>query len=392
MRAPLVGTRPAPAVDAAAFRARFPDLERTAHLASCSLGARSVDLDAAMKAMLADMASEGAPWGRFELQVTEARSRFASLIGARPQQVAVVPNASVGAYQVASTIDWSRRARLVASRVEFPSLGHVWLAQQDNGADISFTATPDEQAEGLDERTALVSVPLVDYRDARRWPVRTIADRAHAVGARVMVDAYQAVGVQPVDVEELGCDFLVAGSMKYLLGLPGVAFLYVKSPESIDLAPVLTGWFGRVNPFSFDPEHLDFPAEARKFETGTPAVPACYAATAGLRLISGLNLVAVRDHVLSLSTLAADQLTAAGELVQAAPPGQRGAHIAVRDTDPARLAAFLARRRVIASPRGDLLRLSFHFYNDISDVEAVCTAIADYRAQRPEFAIHPIPR
>ncbi|SDN52830.1 aminotransferase class V-fold PLP-dependent enzyme [Geodermatophilus sp. DSM 45219] len=392
MRASLVGTRPASAVDAAAFRARFPALAQTAHLASCSLGARSVDLDAAMEAMLADMASEGAPWGRFEDQVTEARGRFASLIGARPQQVAVVPNASVGAYQIASTIDWSRRPRLVTSRVEFPSLGHVWLAQQHNGADITFTASPDEQAQHLDERTALVSVPLVDYRDARRWPVRHIADRAHALGARVIVDAYQAVGVQPVDVTELGCDFLVAGSMKYLLGLPGVAFLYVKSPELVDRTPVLTGWFGRVNPFSFTPDQLDFPPEARKFETGTPAVPACYAAAAGLRLISSLDLVNVRDHVLGLSMLATDQLTAAGERVQAAPPGQRGAHIAIKDRDPVRLAAFLARRRVIASPRGDLLRLSFHFYNDTADVEAACAAIAAYRAQRPESNIHPTPR
>jgi selenocysteine lyase/cysteine desulfurase len=292
-----------------------------------------------------------------------------------------VPNATVGAYQVASGIDWSRRGRVVCDQADFPSVAHVWLAQRAAGADVRFAGSVDEQLSLIGDRVAMVSVPLVDYADGRRRPVRRIADAAHEAGARVFVDAYQAVGVEPVDVRQLDCDFLVAGCMKYLLGLPGLAFLYARSPAGADRLPVLTGWFGRVDPFAFDARRLDFPAAARRFETGTPAIPACYASSAGLRLVGGLDLRVVRNHVLRLTTLATTLLTAQGEAVRASAPDERGAHIGLADPDPARLATWLAGRRIVTSPHGDLLRLSFHFYNDARDVEALCDAVAEYRCE-----------
>ena len=266
-------------------------LERTVYLATCSLGARSNDLDTALARMLEAMVGRS-PWHCFEQQVREARWRFARLIGAHPDQVAVIPNASVGAYQVASTFDWSRRSKLITTDLEFPSVAHVWLAQRSRGVQVEYvpertcSVSAEDYLRKLDVHTGLVSVPLATYRNGARLPVADVAAAAHHVGARVFVDAYQAVGVVPLDVDALKCDFLVAGAMKYLLGLPGVAFLYARSPSDTDCAPTLTGWFGRVDPMSFDPRHLDFPDEARRFETGTPDVPALYAANAGMALIS----------------------------------------------------------------------------------------------------------
>lgn len=364
------------------FRAHFPMLERTVYLSSCSLGARSAELDGALSAMLTALSEHGAPWHDFEEQAQLARQGFAELIGADPDQIALVPNASTGAYQVASTVDLRDRPKIVFSRDEFPSLSHVWLAQRARGADVVHVDGAD-YSPAVDERTALVSVPLTTYRDSVRMPVAEMAASAHAVGARLFVDAYQGLGVQPVRVDELECDFLVGGAAKYLLGLPGLAFLYVREPAPGDLPPTLTGWFGRVDPFAFDPLQLDFPDAARRFETGTPPVPAVYAANAGLGLIGLLDPAAVRAHVRELVRLTVDQLTEQGEKTRTGDPDRHGAHVALLDPDPGALAGWLADRQVLISPRGDVGRIAFHYYNNAEDVHRVCAQIARYRGRQP---------
>jgi selenocysteine lyase/cysteine desulfurase len=323
------------------------------------------------------MAEHGAPWHDFEHQADLARLRFASLIGASPDQVALLPNASVGAYQAVSTVEFRHRAKVVASRDEFPSLSHVWLGQRARGAEVAHVTGAD-YAGAVDERTAFVSVPMTTYQDGARMPVRETVALARDAGAITFVDAYQALGVEPVDVTALDCDFLVGGTAKYLLGLPGVAFLYARAPGA--RPPTLTGWFGRVDPFAFDPLRLDFPEHARRFETGTPAFPALYAANAGLGLIGELDPVAVQTHVRDLAALATDLLTEQGERVRGADePGLRGAHVALVNDDPTALAFWLAERRVVISPRGDVGRIALHYYNTADDVHAVCEQVARYR-------------
>jgi selenocysteine lyase/cysteine desulfurase len=361
-------------------------LQRTVHLASCSGGARSTALDTAIARMLETMTAGGAAWQEFEREVDRGRQRFAALIGADPDQIAVVPNASVGAYQVISTLDLSRRNAVVTTVEEFPSIAHVWLAQRPRGARVVYVGEASGPVDAghyraaIDERTALVSVPLVTYQYGTLLPVAEVAQLAHARGARVFVDAYQAAGVLPVHVDELGCDYLVAGTQKYLLGLPGVAFLYARQGTAGDLDPVLTGWFGRTDPFAFDPRRLDFPATARRFETGTPAVSALYAANAGLDLIADLDLHEVRLHVANLVDLVAERLTAQQEQLRLAPRSARGAHVALADADPPALAAWLGKRGIAVSPRGSVARLSFHYYNDAHDVELLCAALREFRS------------
>ncbi|MET1076038.1 MAG: aminotransferase class V-fold PLP-dependent enzyme [Umezawaea sp.] len=365
---------------AAAFRARFPVLGRKTHLSSCSLGARSEDLDHALLRMVDDMTEGGGAWEAFEREVQRARKGFAALVGAHVDQIALVPNASTGAYQIASTLDYTRRWKVVTTTEEFPSVSHVWLGQRPRGADVVHASVPEDYKRLVDRRTRLVSVPLVTYARGQRMPVDDVVRAARAAGAAVFVDAYQAIGVHPVDVRELDCDFLVAGAMKYLPGLPGLAFLYVRSPDLTDRDPRLTGWFGRVDPFAFDPALLDFPRAATRFETGTPAIPACYAANAALGLIGALDLTEVRMHVLQLTELAAARLGGQGEEVRALPSERRGAHIGLVDRDPAGLARRLAERGVSVSPRGDTVRLSFHYYNNTDDVAALCSVLADLRS------------
>lgn len=368
------------------FRAEFPVLDDLVHLAACSQGALSRRLEAALTALTGSMRERGAPWESGWMdQVERARAGFAELIGAAPEEVAVLPSASEAAFQVASARDWSRRPGLVTTDLEFPSIAHVWLAQ---GADVRYAAddgtTIDAQAyaDVLSADTSLVSVPLVCYKNGARSPVREVADLAHARGARVFVDAYQGAGVVPVNVDDLGCDYLVAGALKYLLGLPGIAFLYARGGVPDERPPTLTGWFGRRNPFAFDPRGLDHPETARRFEVGTPAIPSAYGANAGFSLLREIDQEAAFTHVAGLVDDLAARLTAAGEtLLSPVGTAARGPMVALADDDPVALAGYLSDRRIITAPRGRALRISLHYYTNAADIAAVTTAIADYRRE-----------
>jgi selenocysteine lyase/cysteine desulfurase len=232
----------------------------------------------------------------------------------------------------------------------------------------------------IDESCGLVSVPLISYRNGVRLPVTSVLEKAKAAGVVTFVDAYQGAGVEPIDVRELDCDFLAAGALKYLLGIPGIAFLYARGGLRDDRDPQATGWFGRRDPFSFDPRHIDYPADARRFESGTPAIPAAYGAVAGMTVLAAVEAKAVRAHVSELGQHLHDSLIAAGErLWSPADPALRGPQVALIDDDPNDLASFLAQRGIVTSPRGDLLRLALHYYNSPEDVDTVVAAIREYR-------------
>ncbi|GAB3961853.1 aminotransferase class V-fold PLP-dependent enzyme [Actinoallomurus acanthiterrae] len=355
------------------------------HLASCSQGAVSDALADAMKEFQAVMYGPGDPWEPWIRCVDDARRRFAEFIGAHPDEVAILSCASEAAYQVASGFTWSPGDAIVTTDLEFPSVAHVWLAQRTRGAAVRFAPSTEGFAtvEGYDRMIGagvrLVSVPLISYRHGQRLPVAEIISLAHHRGAQVIVDAYQGLGVERVDVTEIGCDYLIGGALKYLLGIAGIAFLYVRGGLARDRDPELTGWFGRADPFSFDPHGLDYAATARRFEVGTPSVAAAYATVAGLRLLSAVDAAAITAHVSGLTGHLHAELTRLG--VRVASPASaesRGPQVAFHDPDPGRLAALLAARGILTSPRGGLLRLAVHYYNDESDVEAVVRALAEH--------------
>jgi selenocysteine lyase/cysteine desulfurase len=378
---------PSPSADQLdGFRRGFPALEENVHLASCSQGALSTQLSAALFEVQHTVREYGAPWDRWTTEVERARAAFAALIHASPDEIAVLSCASEGAYQVASTQEWTGRSGIVSTDMEFPSIGHVWLAQGSRGAEVSYVGNRDgvvpaeAYLDAIDGRTGLVSVPLVSYRNGARMPVAEVTKAAREAGAKVFVDAYQACGVLPVDVRELDCDYLVTGALKYLLGLPGLAFLYVRGGVVDDAPTQLTGWFGQSDPFAFDPQTLEPAPDARRFQTGTPAIPSAYAANAGLTVLGTVSQEIVASRVRELVDEAHQTLVADGErLWSPQDPALRGPMVALVDDAPERLAGFLAERRIHTSPRGAVLRLSFHGYNDRRDVEAVCQAIRDYR-------------
>lgn len=368
------------------FRARFPGLGDMVHLASCSQGALSSDLTSALFEMQHSMRQYGAPWAAWTQEVERARVAFAEFVNAAPDEIAIVSCASEGAYHVASSRRWLRKPTIVTTDMEFPSIAHVWLAQRSHGARVRHVPNreglvfAEDYEEVIDEQVGLVSIPLVSYRNGAKMPVVEATKAARQVGAKVFVDAYQACGVLPVDVRELDCDYLVAGTLKYMLGLPGLAFLYVRGGIEHEAGPQLTGWFGQRDPFAFDPTTLDPAVDARRFQSGTPAIPCAYAANAGLDVLGSVTREAVQRRVNELVDQLHQTLIDDGEtLWSPADPQLRGPMVALVDDEPEHLAGFLAERRIHTSPRGRVLRLSVHGYNDHRDLEAVSRAIRDYR-------------
>lgn len=362
-------------------------------LASCSLAPRTPQVRDALGRMDDDAACPDA-WHRFEGEVEALRAALAAGIGARTDQVAFLPSASVAAYQALSCLRGAHPGRTLTSHAEFPSLAHVWERYtQVHGGAVRYaddgvprgTATGPAYLAALHDGPApdLVSVPLVAYDTGERLPVEEVVRAARAAGARTLVDAYQYVGTGPLDVAELGCDVLVGGTSKYLLGLPGLAFAYVREPVALPHLPRLTGWQGRRDPFAFDHRTVDFPGTARLLEVGTPPVPAVYAALAGLRVLAATPPAAVRAHRDHLTTAAWDRLDDLGRPpVTPRDPARRGAHLAVPSSDAPGEAARLADRGVVCAPRGGLLRFAFHLTNDLHDVDRLAGALAAGRADR----------
>lgn len=371
------------------FRSRFPILSRRVYVNSCSQGALSTDVEAALGAFMESWHTGGSPWDQWVGEVERLRAAFAATIGADVDEIAVMPNATTAAAAIATALpfDGSRREVLLGG-FEFPTMAHLWQAQARRGAEIVWAGTPDDASlpveryeAHLSDRTSIVPVAHVCFRNGYRLDVPRLIASAHDAGALVLLDDYQHTGTSPLDVHALGVDALVTGTLKYLLGPPGVALLYVRRPLIEQLEPLVTGWFGRVDPFAFTLAPLDWARTARRLETGSPPVPTVYGAAAGLELLQSLGADTVSRQIAHLVDCLVAGATARGlDVLTPQDPARRGALVVLRARDAQGLVARLATHGVIASARGQGLRVSFHAYNNDADVDAVLAALDAERA------------
>src|SRR3989441_2010122 len=366
------------------FRARFPILTRRVYVNSCSQGALSTDVDEAMRAYLESWHESGSPWEMWVDEVERLRERFAASIGAGADEIAVMPSASAGINAVASALSFDGpRSHVVIGDFEFPTMAQVWLAQERRGASIrrahaSGDVLPiDAYAAAIDERTLVVPATHVCFRNGHKTDIAGLVKVAHDRGAYVFLDDYQRTGSGPIDVHALGVDFMVTGCLKYLLAAAGIGFLYVRRDLIERFEPTVTGWFGRVNPFAFRIDELDWPPGANRFESGTPPVPNAYAALAALELLDRVGCDEVGRQIDDLTAAYACAARDAGFVVRTpAAPACRGPLVVVQSVDGPALVLKLAGHGIIASCRGNGLRVSFHAYNTEGDVDAVVRALA----------------
>ncbi|HEY6963011.1 MAG TPA: aminotransferase class V-fold PLP-dependent enzyme [Gaiellaceae bacterium] len=360
-------------------RARFPIFETTTYINSCSQGALSNAVRAAYTDYLDGWDERGAPWDYWVERTEAARAAFARLVNAQPDDVAVTTSLSAGVSALASAVSFAERPKVVISDYEFPTIGQIWHAQQLRGAEV-VVVPPERVEEEIDERTAVVSITAVCYRNGARLPVEEIAALGKAKGALVLLDAYQAAGTYPLDVTELGVDALASGVLKYLLGSAGLAFLWTRPGLAQELVPTETGWFADEDIFRMDHTRYAPSPTARRWQSGTPPVPAIYAGIAGIELMLEIGVAETRAHVNRLNErliAGVDELGAT--LVTPRAEERRGALLCVRATDAPTLVAALAEEFIVTSERDSNLRISAHAYNNEDDVDAVLAALAKHR-------------
>ena len=268
------------------------------------------------------------------------------------------------------------RNRIVYEEENFPSVRYLQQAQR--GAEIVVCRDEEEIVDAIDERTLLVPITHVIFKTGRIQDVEPIIRRAHEVGAYVVLDAYQSLGTVPLDVTELGVDFAVGGSVKWLCGGPGAGWLYVR-PDLVErLEPTFVGWQAHKRPFDFAPE-LEYADGVARFLTGTPNVPALYAATAGYDIVEEIGVERIRESSIGQTELLAALLDEAGFVVMSPrDPDRRGGSVVVRTPDFPRVHAELDARDILCDFRPDVgLRIGPHFFNTDEEIELIVSSIRE---------------
>lgn len=374
-----------PSYDLAAWRARIPLLTSLIPMNNCSQAPQTDATRAAAECYLTSWNHQGMDWDAWMAEVQLAKQAFATLINAEADQIAIFSSVSEAASAVASALNFDGdRRTVVATEAEFPTIGHVWLAQKRRGARVDWVPlhedriTLDAYDAVLTPDTALVSACHGYYLNGMTQDLRALAERVHANGSLLFVDAYQTAGVVPIDVVASGVDFLASGTLKYLMGIPGIAFLYVK-PELIErLRPMVTGWFGRADPFAFDVKRLDWSSTASRFDTGTPPIINAYISRAGMELISSVGVPQIRAwHTVLARRLQEGGRTRGFRQHGTADVAEKTANTAFIVADAHRVEHAMRQRGVIASARGPVIRLAPHFYSSLDDVDTALDALAD---------------
>jgi kynureninase len=367
-------------MELSAYRERFPILRDTTYLINHSLGA----MPAAAERRVAEFARTwkergirawGEGWWEMPMTVGDQVGR---IIGAPPGSTVMHQNVAVAEAIVVSCfrpVDPGRN-RVVYEEGNFPSVRYLYQAQPE----LEVVVVPNDQAivDAIDERTLLVPFTHVLFKTAEIQDVEAIVRRAHEVGAHVVLDAYQSVGIVPLDVTTLHVDFAVGGSVKWLCGGPGNGWLYVRPDLAEVLEPTLVGWQAHARPFGFEPE-LEYADGSARFLTGTPNVPALYAATAGYDVIEEIGVDRIREQSVHQTELLIDLLDRAGfEVGSPRDPTRRGGTVTVRTPEFEAVHKELGERRILCDFRPDAgLRLGPHFYNTDDELRYAVGQIAE---------------
>jgi kynureninase len=362
------------------YRAQFPILADTTYLINHSLGAMPARAEERVAEYARVWKTRGIrAWaeGWWTMPLTIGY-QIARIVGAAPGSTVMHQNVAIAEAIVLSCfhpVD-PRRNRVVYEDGNFPSVRYLYQAQPE----LEVVVVPDDTAivDAIDERTLLVPITHVLFKTAEIQDVDSIVRRAHEVGAHVILDAYQSAGIVPLDVTALNVDFAVGGSVKWLCGGPGNGWLYVRPDLAETLRPTFTGWQAHARPFAFEPE-LEYAEGAARFLTGTPNVPALYAATAGYDLVEQIAVERIRANSLRQTQLLIELADAAGfDVVSPRDPARRGGTVTIRTPEFEAVHRELAERAILCDFRPDAgIRLGPHYYNTDDELRYVVAQLVD---------------
>jgi kynureninase len=373
------------------YRSRFPALEGCVHLISHSLGC----MPAQAADDLAELADQWATrsitaWDDWLPEVDRAAARIEKIIGAPRGTVAMHTNVSTVMSVLASCLDYpAERNRVVYEALQFPTVSYVWQAERRRGAECvlvpsrdGITIDTDAMVAAIDERTLVVPISHVVFSSAYIQDARRICARAREVGAHVILDCYQSVGAIPVDVVDLGVSFACGGSVKYLCGGPGAAWLYVRQDLIDQFAPRVTGWFGNEAPFAFTMPAQTYADTVWRYLGGTPAIAALYQARAGQTIVGEIGATRIRDKSLWLTDKAigwVDELGFTLNTPRAAD--RRGGSVVFDFVGAADVCRELNRRRFYCDHRpGVGIRIAPHFYTKEEEIDLFFAELRKIRA------------
>jgi kynureninase len=381
--------------DLLATRPEFPTLTKGVHLISHSLGAMPAAARGYATRFIDEWENDSiSSWGEHWLPAVRSLGDLVgTVLGVAPGTVCMLPNVSIVQAIVASCFDFEGpRNKVVYDNLNFSTVHYVWQGQARRGAEVVVVESEDgihppteKLLEAIDERTLLVPISHVLFRSSGMYDAKRIIDRAHAVGAMVLLDVYQSAGTVPLKLAEWGCDLACGGSVKWACGGPGAAYLYVR-PDLVDkLQPMATGWFGHAEPFAFDMGPMRYAKDVWRMIGGTMPVPAMYTARAGWETVARLGVERIRAKSLRQTRLLRDLVQARGFTVNTPQDDAgRGGTVCFDFAGADTISRELVRRRFFHDYRPLCgLRVSPHFYTTDDELRAFVDALDDVRKNPP---------
>ena len=376
------------------YRAEFPILERTTYLISNSLGAMPRGVYDAMKGYADAWGNRGVrAWEeKWWMLAAEVGDQIGALMNAPKGTVSTHQNVTTCQAVIASCLNFSgKRNKVVYSDMNFPSVTYFWEAQHERGARVHMVKTDDgitvpleRLLEAIDENTLLVPISHVIFRSAFIQDAKAIIEKAHNVGAMVVLDIFQSLGTVPVDVQKLDVDFACGGVLKWLCGGPGVGYLYVRDDLGKKLEPKFTGWFAHENSFSFEPGKIRYAQPPFRFMNGTTHIPALEAARPGLKIINEVGVERIREKSMRQTARLIELADKHGWRVNSPrDPQKRGGTVSIDMPDSQEVSRELLKREIMVDwrPRAGV-RMSPHFYNTDEEVERGIAAVEEILKER----------
>jgi kynureninase len=364
-----------------AWRREFPIVETCTYLVSHSLGAMPRNASGYLQQFADEWSGRGVrAWheGWWEIGRTTG-DLLAPVLGVGTGTISMHQNVTVAMAIIASCHRFDgKRNRIVMTDLEFPSNIYLFEGFRRYGAEIVLVKSPDAMQTDLqallaaiDERTALVPLSYVLFKSAYIQDAAAVIEKAHRVGAQVILDVYQAAGTVPLEIEALGADFAVGGSVKWLCGGPGAGYLYVRPDLANTLEPGIVGWAAHAHPFEFTAAAIEYADAPERFQSGTPNVPSLYSARAGYEIVREIGVPAIREKSLRLTRRLMDRAKAVGFRVNTPDAdAQRGGSVIIDVPNGQAMADELIRREVIVDYRpGAGIRMAPHFYNTTEEID-----------------------
>lgn len=371
--------------DFEAIRHEFPILERKTYLNSCSLGALSKRSEGYLADFVDRWHDMGASaWYSHWLgRAEELRGRVSTFLGATPHELALLPSTSASLAAITESVEPDGRNRVVCTELDFPTLAYQWAVKPEIEVVVlrspdGIRIDPEQFAEVVDERTLFLATSHVFFATGYEQDLSALSSIAEKAGAYSLIDGYQGAGQTQLSLPETGIDFYTTGPLKWLLGGPGLAYLYVRDALVEKLEPRLTSWFATKRQFDFDLQGFEYRDDARRFELGTPSLPTIHTALGGQEIIDeiGMRTILKRNHMLTEHLIGVAE--AAGMSLTIADDEHRTFIVMIQHDDPSGAVKHLAAHDVIVDYRPGHIRVSPHFYNTTEELDLCVETLTNY--------------